>query len=165
VALLLDILHHHLIGDIPRAGGKVASRPKVPPPKLPVQRPKLHQYLSRCPSLDRLQQLTDRNMGRYGQLPTLQSGQSDKTFNPASSFITVRAFFAFLILLWQEYCRLCYRNSYSIRLLQNNTTPRTFIGRSGSHVSRAFKIKYAETSITKAVNNASAVSPLLRKKK
>jgi len=63
--LLLDILHHHLIGDIPRAGGKVASSPKVPPPKLPAQRLELHQYLSRCPSLDRLQQLTDRNMGRY----------------------------------------------------------------------------------------------------
>lgn len=63
--MLLDILHHHLIGDIPRAGCKVAPGPKVPPPKLAVQRLELHQNLSRGPSLDRLQQLTERYMRRY----------------------------------------------------------------------------------------------------
>jgi hypothetical protein len=65
VALLLNILHHHFIGHIARAGCKVATRPKVSSPKLTVQRLELHQYLTRRPSLDGFEQFADRNVRRY----------------------------------------------------------------------------------------------------
>ena len=65
MALLLNILHHHFIGHIARTGRKVASSPKVPPPKLTAQRLELHQHPPRRPSLDGLEQITDRNVRRY----------------------------------------------------------------------------------------------------
>jgi hypothetical protein len=65
VTLLLNVLHHHLVGHVTRTGRKVASRPKVPPPKLTAQRLELHQHLARCPSLDGLDQIADRNVRRY----------------------------------------------------------------------------------------------------
>jgi hypothetical protein len=34
MTLLLNVLHHHLVGHIARTGRKVASGPKVPPAKL-----------------------------------------------------------------------------------------------------------------------------------
>ena len=63
--MLLNILHHHFIGHIARTGRKVASSPKVPPPKLTAQRLELHQHPPRRPSLDGLEQITDRNVRRY----------------------------------------------------------------------------------------------------
>jgi hypothetical protein len=65
MTLLLDVLHHHFIGHITRAGGKVASCLKMPPPKLTTQRLELHQHPPRRPPLDLLEQFTDGYMRRY----------------------------------------------------------------------------------------------------
>ena len=64
VALLLDVFHHHLIGDIARAGCKVASGPEVSSPKLAVQLLEIHQDFTRRPTLDRFDQITDLNVER-----------------------------------------------------------------------------------------------------
>jgi hypothetical protein len=65
VALLLYVLHHHFVGHIAQTGRKVAPGPKVPSSKLTVQRLKLRHYLMRHPSLDRLEQIADRNARLY----------------------------------------------------------------------------------------------------
>ena len=65
MTLLLNVLHHHLVGHITRTGCKVASGPKVPPPKLTTERLELHQHLARRPSLDGLDQIADRNVRRH----------------------------------------------------------------------------------------------------
>ena len=63
--MLLDVLHDHFVSHIPRAGAKVPPSPKMPTPKGPTQTLVLHQHLPRALSLDRLHQVTHRNMWRY----------------------------------------------------------------------------------------------------
>ena len=83
MALLLDVFHHHLIGHISRAGRKIAPSPKMPSPKLTIQRLELHQNLTRGSSLNRLEQLADGNVRwkRYENVNMIPGNVSFENFN------------------------------------------------------------------------------------
>ena len=64
LTLLLNVLDDYLVGDIPRTGHKISSRPHVPSPKHPAQTLIFHHHFARGLSFEPLHQLTDRDVGR-----------------------------------------------------------------------------------------------------
>ena len=66
-SLQLDVLLKYLVRHVPAGGHKVAARPQVPAPELPVQTAVLLQQMVTRFAFDRLHDSARRNLGRHTQ--------------------------------------------------------------------------------------------------
>jgi hypothetical protein len=60
--LVLNVFHDHFVGNITRAGDKIAACPHMTPPKCAAEAFILHKHFTRRFTLNRLDQLAHRNM-------------------------------------------------------------------------------------------------------